>query len=60
MVLQVSDLLLFREEMAVHFIAPEVNLFPSFLSLSYFYLLQVYLLSIFFLSFSLFFQSSNL
>jgi len=48
MVSQVFDLLLPREEMAINFIVPEVNLFPYF---SFFtatlYFLQVYLLSIF-------------
>jgi len=50
-----------REEMAVNFVVPEVNLFPSFSSFTAtLYFLQVYLLSIFLLlSFSLFFQSSN-
>ena len=58
---QVFDLLLPREEMAVNFVVPKVNLLPSF---SFFtatlYFLRVYLLSIFLLlSFSLLFQSSN-
>jgi len=62
MVPQVSDLLLLREEMAINFVVPEVNLFPSFLSLPHLFIFcnSTYLAFFFLLSFSLFFQSSNL
>ena len=45
-----QNLLLHREEMAVNFTVPEVNLFPSFFFLycNPFTFLQVYLLSLFF------------
>jgi len=59
---QVFDRFLLREEMAVNFVVPKVNLFPSFLSLPHLFTFckSTYLAFFFLLSVSLLFQSSNL
>ena len=59
-VLQVSDLLLLQEEMAVNFIVSEVILPSSSLFLPHFYLFVCLLTQHFFLFLFLFFQSSTL